>query len=961
MKKKLWLILFTVILVVCITATFVACGNKEADEEGGASIAADYDYTLIENKINEIAGTDGIFIKLHAQTSATGETDRSFDIALGIKNDIYYFKDQENEYYYDLSSDVKAVVYSKEDGVWSKEETAYNAYLTKAQYVQVAKGASAGIIGYMGFYSGLSGNAVKSSATVAGRACDKYTIKETAAASAYSLEVCIDKATGVCLKYAASGAVPTARAGVSLECTEFNTSYTPVLPTVGGGNSQGNGGSGEQGGNGGSGEQGGNGGSGSGEGGNGSQGSGEGGSGQGGNGEVLVPSNFSGKKLTVTNVNVQTQDAGYRREAEAIFSDATASLFSDATFELVNAEGIMFGNFTVPNDGNVAQLSTFKCYDFEDGEYFYDFPSVYDSITLSYVVGAYVLHIPQPVGNGATVVDVGLTMTASADSPMRVDVPTDPNGDAFDARYQVTQEMWKDIFTNKTNLNGGNFTVSYFSTAPTSVAGTFKVDGNKYSDTWSNGGLYYEKTGAMPNASGAYAYTVYLPNGTQSPAFYKGAFFDQWLGTIPAPFLNKATYGEYTHYYTIGSFRYTPEGESQPRDIRNFKVMFYEGRITMIQYEEYGYSYNFAYSNYEETTVTLPGESGNQSTTVPASAAEVHALLTNKVLAYNMVTNNSGRLDNDELEVAREASQNAVLTIFEDNEFELHFDKLFDYDVAYSIESTFYGTYELTGSGTDTRGDYFAGSAAITTSVVDGEVDTDSFYQNVRWYTDLNLFRINMDDYFIYFEITEGTPTHIAIPENGGNGGGNGGEGGEGGGTQGGENVRTTIYTDFGTETDLHDTVMRLGMGDGVKIVMTVDEATYTFVGKEGVFFTEVDGLSMYYDLRDEENIDCYYYDGENWGVEPLDSLDAARSAMLSVFNYHYANYDSATRTEKSVTIGKSNVSAYRYETDNGDVFELDQTTGIVLCYDDGEGWIEEVTTFLLGDDVEDIELPALL
>ena len=43
MKKKVWLILLTVILVVCITATFVACGNKDADEEGGASIADDYD------------------------------------------------------------------------------------------------------------------------------------------------------------------------------------------------------------------------------------------------------------------------------------------------------------------------------------------------------------------------------------------------------------------------------------------------------------------------------------------------------------------------------------------------------------------------------------------------------------------------------------------------------------------------------------------------------------------------------------------------------------------------------------------------------------------------------------------------------------------------------------------------------------------------------------------------------
>ena len=984
MKKRVWLFLVVVISVLCMVA-FAACGNKETEEgAGSASISADYDYTLIESKVNELAGADGIFVKLHVQTAATGEQSHSFDVALGIKNNVYYYLTEEDEYYFDFSNENYYVSYSKEDGVWTKEVGNYNAYVTKAMAEQMAKAASAGIIGYMGWYSSLSGGATKSTATVAGRNCDKYTLKDIAISASYSLEVCIDKATGICLKYAATGAVQGESASVSIECTEFNTSYTPVLPTVNGGNnSQGSGNGNNQGNNQGSGESGNN--QGSGEGGN-NQGSGQGGNGEGGNGEqgsgeVIVPSNFSGKKLNVTNVNVQTMSDAHRQEAQALFNGAYAALFSDASFELVNNEGILFGTFTVPDNGTVAQLATFKSYNFDDQEYSYDFPSTYDSLSLSYVAGAYILHMPVPVENGATVVDVGLTMTASTEMPMRSSVPTDPNGDSFDARYQVTQERWNDIFTNKALLDNGNFTVNYSSTAQLSVPGVFKVSGNKYSDAWSNGEVYYEKTGNTLDSLGCYTYSyIYSSNGswTSLPASYGYVFFDQWLGTFPAPFLNRANYASFFHYYYINEFRFTPEGASQQRVITNFRVYFSNGNPTKIEFQEMGASYTFLFSAYGETTVTLPteggGQGGSQGSGDPSDLDQYCTALENKVLVFNRVTNGGG-LTSGEMTLASAAYQNAQVRVFDDDTVEIYFDKLFDYNANYDVVTMWYGALSFNMYMANNGNPYVKGTVVLSAIVEDGSVDDEpdeSIY--VRWYINDSQLRLQMDggDYFIYFDVTNGTPTHTPIPQSGGEGGngnengqggngGNGGNGGEGGNTQGGENVRTTIYTDFGTETNLHDTIMRFGMGDGVKIVMTVDEATYTFVGKEGVFFTDVDGFSTYYDLRDEENIDCYYYEEGNWGVLPLDSMDAARSAMLDMFNYHYANYDGATRTEKSVTIGKSDVSAYRYETDYGDVFELDQNTGIVLYYNDGDGWIEEVTTFLFEDDVEALELPALL
>ena len=636
----------------------------------------------------------------------------------------------------------------------------------------------------------------------------------------------------------------------------------------------------------------------------------------------------------------------------------------------------MFGTFTVPDNGTVAQLATFKSYNFDDQEYSYDFPSTYDSLSLSYVAGAYILHMPVPVANGEAVVDVGLTMTASTESPMRSTVPADPNGDSFDARYQVTQERWNDIFTNKALLDNGNFTVNYSSTAQLSVPGVFKVSGNKYSDAWSNGEVYYEKTGNTLDSLGCYTYSyIYSSNGswTSLPASYGYVFFDQWLGTFPAPFLNRANYASSFHYYYINEFRFTPEGESQQRVITNFRVWFSNGNPTKIEFQESGASYTFLFTDYGETTVTLPTQGGNGSggnSSTPTNATEVYELLENKVLAYNMVTNNSGRLDQDELNVAREASEGAILSIFENNAFELYFNKLFNYDTALNIEATFYGTYSLTSSGTDARGDYFAGTAVIATSVVGDDVDTTGFSQNVRWYTSLNLFRINMGDYFIYFEVTQGTPTHTPIPQAGGEGGngnenGQGGnEGGEGGGNGG--NSQTTIYTDFGNEYVLRETVMTLGSGSGIKVVMERGDEDYsttmTFAAKGGIFcIIFEDGDTQYCDMRDLNNITYYSFDyvEDQWFAESVSLDEAKRNLEFDMFfTYNSIEYDAADRTATTLTVDGKSIDVYQYDFEYGEVMKLDQTTGICLYYVDDD-WFEIMRVFLL-EGVEDVSLPIL-
>ena len=1012
MKKRVWFIFAIVLSVLCVVALLVACSGGKEEESTGVSIAADYNPALIESKINEIAGTNGIYVKLRVQTAATGETSHDFNVALGIKNNIYYYLTEDNEYYFDFSNENYYVTYSKEDGVWTKEVANYNAYVTKALAEQMAKAASAGILGYMGLYSDLSGSAAKSTATVAGRECDKYTFKDSAVSASYSLEVCIDKQTGVCLKYAAAGSAAGERASISLECVEFNTSYSPVLPSVSGQNganggdngtnSNGNQGTGQgtnqngPGGENGNGENGTSGGTnntsgqnqGSGEGGNGGQGSGEGGNGEQGSGEVIVPSNFSGKRLNVTNINVQTQDNEQRQEAQEMFTAAYASLFQDGTFELVSNMGILFGTFTVPDNGNVAQLATFKCYDPEENEYFYDFPSTYDSLSLSCVAGAYILHLPVPVANGATMVDVGLTMTASTESPMRSTVPADPNGDSFDARYQVTQERWTDIFTNKALLNNCNFTVAYSSTAAYSAAGTLMVDGNKYASTWINGNVYFEKTGSTPDSLGCYPYSYYaLNNGTwaSSPASYHYAFFDQWIGTLPAPFLDAANYASYLHYYSVSEFRFVAEGESNTRTITNFKVWFSNGNPTKIEFQESGATCTFLFTAYDTTLVSLPtpgsgqgsGQGGSQGSGDPTDLDQYSTALESKVLTFNRVTNGGG-LNSSEMTIASAAYQNAEVRIFDENAVEIYYDKLFDYDENFDVVTMLYGTLSFNTYMANNGDPYVKGSIALSATVVDGYVNDDpdeSIY--VRWYINDSQLRLQMDggDYFIYFDLTNGTPTHTPIPQAGGEGGqggsgnengqgGNGNENGQGGGEGG--SSQTTIYTDFGNEYVLRQTVIDLGAGSGIKVVMERGDEDYsttmTFAAKGGIFcITFEDGDTQYCDMRDLNNITYYGFDyvENQWLAESV-SLDEAKQILEfdMLFTYNHMEYDAADRTATTLTVDGKSVNVYQYDFEYGEVMKLDQTTGICLYYVDDD-WFEIMRVFLL-EGVEDVSLPIL-
>lgn len=80
-------------------------------------------------------------------------------------------------------------------------------------------------LGYMSAYEEIEDSLKKSgSVTIAGRDCDKYYYEDSALGSKIKTEYCIDKETGICMKYFVEGSSFGEGGSYQFECTELLTS-----------------------------------------------------------------------------------------------------------------------------------------------------------------------------------------------------------------------------------------------------------------------------------------------------------------------------------------------------------------------------------------------------------------------------------------------------------------------------------------------------------------------------------------------------------------------------------------------------------------------------------------------------------------------------------------------------------------------------------------------------------------
>ena len=599
MKRKLSLLAIVVALVLVLTMIFVACNKKDddANTSGGSSITADYNYQQIAGKVTELANANGLFVKLHISSTSNGQTD-TYDVALGVNGQVYYVLSDGDEVYLDLTSDQYYDVYTPYNGTWRKARANYSEQVTKETLVTTY---SAMLYGYFGMYQYVTSyDSVKTTATIAGRSCDKYTFTETAYGATASSEVCIDKATGICLKWSAAGSYQGNSGSLSFECTQFDTSYTATLPQdgqavtpSGGGQQGGSGEGGQQGGSGEGGQQGG-----AGEGGQ------QGGAGEGGQGEdtgtETQSSPFIGKKLTVSSVEVSNHN-------ETPFTGSYIQIYSDNDWEFISDAFCFLGNWIVFNDS--AYLNPIKKY--ENGKYDYESVETMDELLLIYHPDDdnYTVSFETKLESALVTINLTLVVAGSEQAHDSTKCPLDPNGYGFDPVYQVTQEVWDGVFDGDYLFEDiGNFTVNYTIKNASNVVtreGKFLVDDDFFND---DDYIIHGRDTYEPDSQGQYRFYEYYSDGAGGWNSMGFGYFDlkdwwdQFMGTIPAPFM-RASYTESFHYYYISSFTYTAPGESSPRSVTNFRAYFYGGLLQKIQFTREGETHEYIFSAYGETVV----------------------------------------------------------------------------------------------------------------------------------------------------------------------------------------------------------------------------------------------------------------------------------------------------------------------------------------------------------------------
>ena len=248
--KKIILIL----LMILSLSLFSACNvedlvnqylPKEAGEDGegtqddGGSSEDEVDPTKdhsaseAENKFDQLRLKNGFYIEFNYKSNSTESEAQEETLVYAANHDVYYYKTTSDECIIDLSDDTKFTVYNKYEEGWECETTEYFEGFGKEEASQLAGAYGVFFSSLFSMYEYMQSTGyTKTTATVAGRSCDKYTTKEGSVAAQVSYTFYIDKEMGICLKWEVSGSSLEGSGMATFECTQFATSYNIVLPEV---------------------------------------------------------------------------------------------------------------------------------------------------------------------------------------------------------------------------------------------------------------------------------------------------------------------------------------------------------------------------------------------------------------------------------------------------------------------------------------------------------------------------------------------------------------------------------------------------------------------------------------------------------------------------------------------------------------------------------------------------------
>ena len=209
--------------------------NENSDNDSGTIVSDDHKAEDVTNIVKTLKDDKGFYIKYKAKSESSedyGETSAE-TIAFGANKDIYYYAFGSEEHIFDASDKTKLVSYEKQEDGWTKEELVYAELgMSEEDGSQMMESYFLSVSIYMTMYQAYEATQmIKTTATIAGRSCDKYTTAAATLGAAYSFSMYIDKATGICLKWEAAGSSVEGSGSASFECLDFKTSYNITIPT----------------------------------------------------------------------------------------------------------------------------------------------------------------------------------------------------------------------------------------------------------------------------------------------------------------------------------------------------------------------------------------------------------------------------------------------------------------------------------------------------------------------------------------------------------------------------------------------------------------------------------------------------------------------------------------------------------------------------------------------------------
>lgn len=214
--KKLLCCLLALILILSLAA----CGGAEKpSEDPGEQIDPgtekfEYGTDYINSKL---AGDYSISYKVSSTeskeetltyTTTMIHTSAGYYLSMGGDSQLLFIKngDSYDMYMYDSENG-----FEKVDGMTLSEDE--------------VKTQTFAFSGYMTSYAQFEDSLKKvGSQTIAGRSCDAYAFDYSGLGVAMKYEYCIDKATGVCMKFQISASTSEGSGQYTFECTEFLTS-----------------------------------------------------------------------------------------------------------------------------------------------------------------------------------------------------------------------------------------------------------------------------------------------------------------------------------------------------------------------------------------------------------------------------------------------------------------------------------------------------------------------------------------------------------------------------------------------------------------------------------------------------------------------------------------------------------------------------------------------------------------